>query len=255
MIDYNSISIPEEKLTTMHAHTANSKLKRLMFAVSLYPDWKMASIFANISRYINFLKYWLGDTLTAELQADVKERRKLFIEVSDIYNIIENSYNKYQEGHDYLNPFAHEDEWIITMDEQVPPLMSQEEMLDLVGVRPEWTYDYILEHVDNLIEIERIRRNDAFVESGRYWIVAYRYVLIGKRHRPFVLLAKICETDDTILAIQGVWPLSFMKIAIERMISIPYLATLEDLRFIRIETEITKAGPFRAKYISIGPCE
>lgn len=250
-MDYNTIRIPVERITTMHGHTANYKLKRLMFAISLYPDWKLASIFAGIPNYGDFLEYWLGKEASNEIKKDVSNRKQLFSETDGICIILENAFSKYNAGLDYLNPFLTDDEYIEQEFEPANPLMTQEEMMHLIGLELDWSYETILNRVEDLIEMERIRRNTVIVESGKYWIIAYRQVPLKGILKPFVLLARVSIEHNYILTIQGLWPIEFMKKTIDKEVPLPYTATMDDLKYIRVETEPTKKGPHMYKYKSI----
>lgn len=255
-MDYNSIRISPEKLTRAHGLTAGSKLQRLMFALSLYPDWKLAETFAGIAldNHHVFLRYWLDDDIVDAILTDVRERRRSFSESEDICVMLENAYRKLLNGQDHLNPFLSDDEFIAQELKPTKSIWTQEEMLGMIGMSEFLTYESVLENVDRLVEMERIRKGGVIVDSGRYWIVTYRQVAIKGTLRPFVLLARVSE-DNKILTVQGIWPLAAMKRVIERMVPLPYISTLTNLKYIAIETEMSEAGPFKFRYSSIKKSE
>ena len=131
--------------------------------------------------------------------------------------------------------------------------MSQDEMMSLIGLEIDWSYETIIARVDDLVELERVRQNSVIVESGKYWVVAYRQVPLKTILKPFVLLARVSEDDDSVMTIQGLWPIEYMKRRIDREVPLPYTATINDIRYIQIETVPTKRGPHLYKYKSIRP--
>jgi len=252
-MEYEDIEIPQERIDSGAALTAAYKLKRLLFALKLYPDWKLASAFAGLTNHRVFLRYWLGNEVARQIQEKVKEDRVKFCEESDICIVIEHAFNKYCAGMDYRNPFLSDDEYIEEELETAKPLMTQEEMMSLIGLEIDWSYETIIEKADDLVELERVRQNTVIVESGKYWIVAYRHVPLKSILKPFVLLARVSEIDDSVLSIQGLWPIQFMKRRIDREVPLPYTSTIDDMRFIRVETVPTDSGPHMFKYKSIKP--
>lgn len=248
-MDYSKIEILDEQRGTLYSFEAISKLEKLLFSLSLYPDWRMASKFASIGNRASFLPYWIGREQYDLLVENVKERRKVIKDSNeDLFVVLKNVFQKYRNGYDYLNPYFSDDE-ILHEEVSIPSTaLRQEAVLAAMGLNQNWTYLNVLENLDTLLAIEKTRQNVEF-DTGKYWIVSYSLIPIRSAARPFVLLARVQEQNaDSILYVQGAWPVTYMKNALDRLVPMPYEATLGDLRHIFIHAEPAEGGPFRIKY-------
>ena len=248
-MDYSEIEILNERRGTLYSFEAISKIERMLFSLSLYPDWRMASRFADVKNRRAFLPYWLGKKQYKLLLKNVKERRKV-IEKSDenLFVILENTFAKYQTGGNYLSPFLTDDEVLYKEISEPITTLTQEAVLTAMGLNQDWSYLYILENIDTLIAIEKTRKNLEF-DTGKYWIVSYSQIPIKSIIRPFALLARVQEENNNlILYVQGAWPVTYMKNALDRMVPMPYEATLEDIRYMCVQAEVADSGPFKIKY-------
>lgn len=248
-MDYSEMEILNERRGTLYSFEAIAKIERMLFSLSLYPDWRMASKFADIKNRRDFLPYWLGKEKYKLLLENVKERRKV-IEKSDedLFVILENVFMKYKDGGDYLSPFLTDDEVLQSeIDTEITELVAEPVMAAL-GLGRDLSPIDVLQQLDTLIAIEKTRKNVIF-DTGKYWIVSYSEVAIRSRGRPFILLARVQENDENlILYIQGAWPLTYMKNALDRIVPMPYEATLGDMRYIHIQAELSEGGLYKAKY-------
>lgn len=248
-MDYSKIEILDEQRGTLYSFEAISKLERLLFSLSLYPDWRMATKFAGIGNKGSFLPYWIGGEQYNLLLENINERRKVIEESEeDLFTILGNVFMKYQAGGNYLSPFLTDDD--VLRDEfttKVTELVS-EPVMAAMGLGKELSPIDVLQQLDTLIAIEKTRRNVVF-DTGKYWIISYSEVAIQSRARPFILLARVQESNDnSILYIQGAWPLIYMKNALDRIVPMPYEATLGDMRYVRIHVESSEGGLYKTKY-------
>ena len=223
----------------------------------------MASKFAGIGNWHDFLPYWIGKEKYIILQENVRERRKKIKDSDeDIFVILSHVFKKYQEGRNFLSPYLTDDEAIEREISEEVTELDHAPVMSALGLGDELSPIAVLQRLDTIIAIEKTKRNPRF-ESGRYWIVSYSQEVIKSTARPFVVLAKI-DCNDNIEYLQGAWPLAYTKNALDRVVPMPYESTLQDMRYVKITVEetITRVRDGKAVKIdalgyrhTIEPCE
>lgn len=249
--DYLNIDLPESKKTTLNTMKIQQKMMKVMFCLTLYPDMELAGAFAGIGDIHKTLLFHYGDDVYMRMREDIQERRKSRGE-QPIMNILQSLYDLWSEEYN-INDLYNMITGKQTCNGEENKEMVETDILktyreDDTTPSSYLTFANVIENIDTHIEIEKSFHNPE-VASGRWWIISYdRFVLDGKM-RPFILMSKL-NAEGKICYIQGVWPLDYFLVALEKIVPLGYRAEHGNYIFldVQVETIQTKARGRLQKY-------
>lgn len=179
---YDHIDILGERKTMRYAD-ARDKVKRVLFALSLYPNMSLARDFVQEKDIHKFLDYWIGKESHAEIRKHMSERVE--VKEHELLEILEYLYQFKSVGLDYIK----------VLDMLLHGEVRKEEEkneYDEIGEDEEFELERIMAALEAYMVVCSKKINPD-LKDGRYLVLLFRQILIGTNMTPFVLVAKELE--------------------------------------------------------------
>jgi len=234
--DYLTVKLPESKKTGLNTIKIQQALDKILFSLALYPDIRLAGAFAGIKKIYNFLVFHLDDETYSALLTDVQERRGKYQE-QPMMSILQNLYDLWYEDYNINELYKMiTGKKIISGEEEEEsekqsPVYEREKDLKPSDYL---NFSNVIEGMNVHIALEK-EFNSPEVAPGIWWVVYYDRILIQSKVRPFALLARL--DGGKICYLQGVWPLAYLRTALEKIVPIGYRAVHGKYVYIEVNVE------------------